>query len=81
MRQASLRLLEPLADVTKLAEALGLSRMTSLPIRSRSRYTGAAHLMVRVSEAETVDKAGPRLADCSRYVREAQAEGCYIYAF
>jgi PhzF family phenazine biosynthesis protein len=82
MRQASLRLLEPLADVAKLAAALGLNRsdLLSEP-KPRPAHTGAAHLMVRVLNAETVDKARPDAGGLLAVLREAQAEGCYIYAF
>ena len=49
--------------------------------KPRPADTGAAHLMVRVLNAETVDKAGPGAGRLLAVLREAQAEGCYIYAF
>jgi PhzF family phenazine biosynthesis protein len=82
MRQASLRLLEPLVDVAKLAEALGLNRSDLLTEpKPRPADTGAAHLMVRVVNAETVDKARPEAGGLLAVLRETKAEGCYIYAF
>lgn len=82
MRQASLRLLEPLEDVANLAEALKLNRNDILTEpKPRPANTGAAHLMVRVRNGETVDKAEPEASRLLAVLREAQAEGCYIYAF
>jgi len=82
MRQASLRLLDPLAEVAKLAEALGLNQSDILTEpKPRPAHTGAAHLRVRVRNTETVDKAGPDAGRLLVVLRGAQAEGCYIYAF
>ena len=82
MRQSSLCLLAPLKDVAPLAEALGLSPndILSEP-KPRPAHTGAAHLMVRVSSASTVDQAIPDAGRLLPVLRQAQAEGCYIYAF
>lgn len=82
MRQAPLHLLEPLEDVAPLALALGLDWNDILPQpRPRPASTGAAHLMVRVSNAETVDRASPEAEQLLAVLTKAQAEGCYIYAF
>ncbi|OBZ94182.1 epimerase [Pararhizobium polonicum] len=81
MRQAPLRLFEPLDDVTPLAAALGLDRSD---IRSdppaRPADTGAAHLMVRVRNAATVDSAQPDAGKLLAVLETTSAEGCYIYA-
>ncbi len=58
MRHAPLRLLDPLGNVDPLAKALGLDPSDILPQPTpRPAYTGAAHLLVRVANPETVDKA------------------------
>jgi PhzF family phenazine biosynthesis protein len=82
MRQAPLRLFDPLGEVAKLAEALGLNQTDILTEpKPRPAYTGAAHLMVRVRNIETVDKAGPDAGRLLAVLQGAHAEGCYIYAF
>jgi PhzF family phenazine biosynthesis protein len=82
MRQAPLRLLEPLGNVDPLAKALGLDpcEILSQPT-PRPAYTGAAHLLVRVVNPETVDKANPAAKELLGVLKAAGAEGCYIYAF
>ncbi|NTI78701.1 PhzF family phenazine biosynthesis protein [Agrobacterium rhizogenes] len=82
MRQAPLRLSEALEDVTPLAAALGLDHdaILSEP-QTRPADTGAAHLMVRVRDADTVDKAKPNAGELLAVLNGASAEGCYIYAF
>lgn len=81
MRQAPLRLLDPLEDIGPLAEALGLSpRVILSDPKPRPADTGAAHLMVRVLNAGTVDEALPKADALLAVLKRAQAEGCYIYA-
>jgi PhzF family phenazine biosynthesis protein len=82
MRQASLRLFDPLENVAPLAEALGLREndILSEP-KPRPADTGATHLMVRVQNAATVDKALPQADKLLTVLKNAPAEGCYIYAF
>ncbi|RJG40615.1 PhzF family phenazine biosynthesis protein [Mesorhizobium sp. DCY119] len=82
MRQAPLRLSEPLDDVAPLAEALGLNHGDILAEpRPRPADTGAAHLMVRVRNAGTVDQARPDATKLLAVLEKTSAEGCYIYAF
>jgi PhzF family phenazine biosynthesis protein len=65
-----------------LAKALGLDDCDILSEpKPRPADTGAAHLMVRVLNAETVDKAHPQADRLLAVLKYAQAEGCYIYAF
>ncbi len=81
MRQAPLRLLPPLSNVVPLAAALGLrieDIQTTPPPRPAS--TGATHLLVRVRDASTVDRAVPKHEALLPVLREAGAEGCYLYA-
>jgi PhzF family phenazine biosynthesis protein len=82
MRQSPLRLFDPLEEVAPLAQSLRLdeSDILSEP-KPRTAYTGAAHLMVRVLNAGTVDKARPQAERLLAVLKQAQAEGCYIYAF
>lgn len=82
MRQASLRLLDPLSNVVPLAKALGLDldEIQSRPT-PRPADTGAAHLLVRVQNPESVDKAVPAAKELLEVLKSAGAEGCYLYAF
>jgi PhzF family phenazine biosynthesis protein len=82
MRQTPLRLFDPLADVAPLAQSLGLDDSDILlEPKPRPADTDAAHLMVRVQNARTVDKAHPQADRLLAVLKEARAEGCYIYAF
>jgi len=82
MRQAPLRLFDSLEDVGPLAEALGLDDGDILlEPKPRPADTGAAHLMVRALNGGIVDKARPQADRLLAILKEAQAEGCYIYAF
>lgn len=82
MRQAPLRLSEPLTAVAALTRALGLDDADVLPEpKPRPADTGAAHLMVRIRDSQTVDKAAPDAAKLLAVLDETQAEGCYIYSF
>lgn len=81
MRQAPLRLLPALVDTAPLARALGLEGsdlMTTPP--PRPAHTGATHLLVRARDAATVDRAAPAHEALLAVLREAGAEGCYLYA-
>jgi PhzF family phenazine biosynthesis protein len=82
MRQPRLRLSEPLDDVAPLATALGLDRTDLLAEpRPRPADTGAAHLMVRLRDAATVDRARPDAGKLLAVLQKTAAEGCYVYAF
>lgn len=82
MTQAPLQLLEPLADIKVLEIALGLSAGDILLSPSaRTANTGAAHLLARIRDRETVDRAKPHAEKLLEVLRPAGAEGCYIYAF
>jgi len=72
MRQSQLRLLDPLKDVIPLAEVLGLddSDILSEP-KPRPADTGSTHLMVRVLDAGTVDKARPDADELLAVLRKA----------
>lgn len=82
MRQTALRLSEPLENVAPLAIALGLDEGDILlEPQPRPADTGAAHLMVRVRDAGTVDRAVPDAAKLLAVLSRTDAEGCYVYAF
>jgi PhzF family phenazine biosynthesis protein len=82
MRQAPLRLLQPLVDVAPLARALGLEVADVLTSPApRPAYTGATHLLVRARDAATVDRAAPTHEELFAVLRASGAEGCYLYAF
>lgn len=81
MLQAPLKLLPPLDDVAALAAALGLKiDDVLLTPRPRPADTGTAHLLVRLRDAEAVDQAKPAAEALLDVLREAGAEGCYVYA-
>jgi PhzF family phenazine biosynthesis protein len=82
MRQAALQLLPPLGDRAALAAALAVpgEDVVSHPA-PRTAHTGAGHLMVRVRDAQTVDRARPAAEALLAVLRSAGAEGCYVYAF
>lgn len=82
MRQAPLRLSPPLEDATALAAALQLGSGDFEPFPPpRAADTGAAHLMVRVRDADTVDRAAPVAEKLLTVLAQSGAEGCYVYAF
>lgn len=82
MRQAELHLSEPLESIEALATALGLTDRDILPEPNpRPANTGAAHLLVRVRDIDTVDHAVPDAGKLLAVLNETPAEGCYIYAF
>jgi PhzF family phenazine biosynthesis protein len=77
-----IKIFDPLEDVSPLAHSLGLddNDILSEP-KPRPADTGAAHLMVRVLDAKSVDRARPQADKLLSVLKDAQAEGCYIYAF
>lgn len=82
MRQAALRLSPPLTSTDCLAEALKLDPDDVVPLpAARAAHTGAAHLMVRLSNAQAVDRAAPVAQALLAVLGTAGAEGCYVYAF
>ncbi|PSH63030.1 PhzF family phenazine biosynthesis protein [Phyllobacterium brassicacearum] len=82
MKQASLQLSPPLNSLNSLAEALGLvaDDLLSNPV-PRAADTGASHLMVRLRDRQTVDRAAPSAEKLIEVLGPAGAEGCYLYAF
>lgn len=84
MQQAPLRLGPPLdaSAIAGLAEALGLATGdVGTEPAPRAGDTGAAHLLVRVRDADAVNRARPRVDALLAVLGRAGAEGCYVYAF
>lgn len=82
MQQSALRLSPPLAATDALADALGLDPDDMAPLpAARAADTGAAHLMVRLKDAQAVDRAAPAATALLAVLGRAGAEGCYVYAF
>lgn len=82
MQHAPLALGAPLAGLSGLAGALGLSGDDLVPHPApRAADTGAAHLMVRLRDPQTVDRAAPSAERLLAVLGPAGAEGCYVYAF
>jgi len=82
MKQSPLALSAPLSSLDSLAEALGLGTEDLLTAPApRAADTGAAHLMVRARDRQTVDRAEPSADKLIQVLGPAGAEGCYVYAF
>lgn len=81
MKQSSLKLGPELTDLAPLAAALGLASedIVSEP-PPRAADTGVAHLLVRLRDAATVDRAEPAAKGLFKVLSGASAEGCYVYA-
>jgi PhzF family phenazine biosynthesis protein len=81
MRQAPLTLLPKLSNTIPLSDALGLTAeeiLNSPPVRPAD--TGVTHLLVRVRDRSSVDKATPVAGALLNVLRATGAEGCYIYS-
>ena len=78
MRQAPVRLLPPIGALGALAAALTLTVEEIVAPRPR---TATYHLMVRVRDRAAVDRAAPVNDALRALLRDAGAEGCYVYAF
>ncbi|NTX66800.1 PhzF family phenazine biosynthesis protein [Myxococcus sp. CA051A] len=82
MKQSPLKLSSSLDDVGPLAEALAVPVADVLTHPApRVASTGAGHLLVRVRDALTVDRARPMSDKLLSVLAAAGAEGCYVYAF
>jgi PhzF family phenazine biosynthesis protein len=82
MKQSSLKLARPYDDIEHLAAALGLDASDIIAATPpRAADTGVAHLMVRIRDQAAVDRASPVSEALLSVLREAEAEGSYLYAF
>lgn len=81
MKQSALKLGQALGDVSPLAAALGLAPedICAEPA-PRVADTGVAHLLVRLRDAATVDRAEPAHKGLLKVLSAVSAEGCYVYA-
>jgi PhzF family phenazine biosynthesis protein len=81
LTQAPLTLGPALVDVAPLAASLGLAESDFvLQPTPRVASTGATHLLVRVRDRETVDRAEPDAAGLLRATSSIVVGGCYLYA-
>lgn len=82
MKQSRLKLLgSALTNLAPLAAALGLSGedVVAKPA-PRVANTGVGHLLVRLVDAATVDRADPSAKALLKVLSATAAEGCYVYA-
>lgn len=81
MKQTALKLGPALTDMAPLTAALGLAPedVVSEP-PPRVGNTGVAHLLVRLRDAATVDRAEPSAKGLLKVLGAASAEGCYVYS-
>jgi len=81
MKQSTLKLGPALTDLSPLTAALGLAPedIVSEPA-PRVADTGVAHLLVRLRDGATVDRAEPSAKGLLKVLSAACAEGCYVYA-
>ncbi|MBB6467827.1 PhzF family phenazine biosynthesis protein [Aminobacter lissarensis] len=81
MKQSALKLRPALTDAAPLTAALGLAPEDVLAEPApRVADTGVAHLLVRLGDAATVDRAEPSAKALLKVLGAAGAEGCYVYA-
>jgi PhzF family phenazine biosynthesis protein len=82
MQQSPLRLGSTLRVLGPLTEALGLPvDAVLLEPAPRVGETGAGHLLVRLRDAQHVDRAAPKADRLLAVLASVAAEGCYLYAF
>lgn len=82
MKQSALKLGPALTDMAPVTAALGLAPEDVLSEPPpRVGNTGVAHLLVRLRDAATVDRAEPSAKGLLKVLSAAGAEGCYVYAF
>jgi PhzF family phenazine biosynthesis protein len=81
LRQAPMCLFPPPTNVSAIASALGLDEadLANAP-PARPSSTGAVHLLIRLQDRPTVDRASPHHERLAALLEQAGAEGCYIYA-
>lgn len=81
MKQSALKLGPALVDLAPVMAALGLAPDDVLAEPPpRVADTGVAHLLVRLRDAATVDRAEPSAKGLLKVLSGASAEGCYVYA-
>ena len=82
MKQSKLKLGPVLSDIVPLAAALGLAADDIVRAPApRVADTGVGHLLLRLRDAATVDRAEPASKGLLKVLSAAFAEGCYVYAF
>jgi trans-2,3-dihydro-3-hydroxyanthranilate isomerase len=79
MDQAPPRLGQTVKDLPELAAALGLDTQ-DLHDEARVLSTGAAHLLVQVTDRGVVDRAQPESVSLAAVLRDVEGQGCYLYS-
>jgi trans-2,3-dihydro-3-hydroxyanthranilate isomerase len=77
--QAPARLGPTVKDLPELAAALGLATQ-DLKEPAQVVSTGAAHLLVEVSDRRVVDRAQPEAVRLAAVLRDVEGQGCYLYS-
>jgi trans-2,3-dihydro-3-hydroxyanthranilate isomerase len=81
MKQSTLKLGPALTELAPLTAALGLAPEDVLSEPPpRVADTGVAHLLVRLRDVATVDRAEPSAKGLLKVLSAASAEGCYVYS-
>jgi trans-2,3-dihydro-3-hydroxyanthranilate isomerase len=82
MDQEAPRMLRKLDSIAGLARALGLAPQELALERAPCQvvFTGAAHLMVPIRAREAVDRIRPDAPALFEELRQAGAEGCYVFS-
>lgn len=82
MDQEAPQMLTKVADVANLARSLGLAPEDLAVDRVPCQvvFTGAAHLMVPIRDRDTVDRIRPNAPALFEVLKQAGAEGCYVFS-
>jgi PhzF family phenazine biosynthesis protein len=81
MKQAPLKLLRVLEDMSPLALALGIGEHDILRTPPpRVADTGGNHLLVRLIDRSAIDRVRPDHGLLLPILRDLGAEGCYVFA-
>jgi len=69
-------------DLVALANALGLNQIDFAPklLPAQTVSTGAPHLLVPMRNRAAVERASPDAARLARVLRDAGAQGCYLFS-
>lgn len=70
------------ADLAALAHSLSLARndLAVERVPCQVVFTGAAHLMVPIRDRDTVDRIRPNAPALFEVLKQAGAEGCYVFS-
>lgn len=82
MDQEAPQMLTKVAAAAGLAQSLGLTpeELAVERLPCQVVFTGAAHLMVPIRDRDTVDRIRPDAAALFAVLKQAGAEGCYVFS-